>query len=374
MKFTFITSFYKTYNYIDSLYESIKKQTYTNWEWIVTDDFSDDGSREKLIEISSKDRKVKYVEQTKKKEMFYNPHWFCKDAEYIVELGSDDLLSPKTLEIYSHFLTKFPDVIMISSRANSFRQDESWNNFEIRDFTNSKNMLCGNILYLKCWRNILQNFDFNPGDWMDYYYNDLIFNTYLEEHGKILILPRSLYYYRYRDESYSRSEYSLKEYNKLLIENSNINEMVKNRRDDELDTIIRYFDPINDVVKFCMDHDFNFESEQQKVLLMTTTITESKFNLIKELLFEHDVNLNKLESDYNYIFYYLKSPSDIILLKKTLSNVYQLNLNSKIKIVMDFGGYDNETSSKYSNDTIEFLNTMFYYHLKCFGFCIATKL
>ena len=91
MKFTFVTSFYNTEKYIQGLYESLLSQTYTNWDWVVTDDFSDDNTKEKLLEICSKDRKVKYVKQSKKKEMFFNPHWFCKDSEIIVELGSDDL-------------------------------------------------------------------------------------------------------------------------------------------------------------------------------------------------------------------------------------------------------------------------------------------
>lgn len=372
MKFTFITSFYKTYNNIDAQYESIKNQTYTNWEWVVTDDFSDDGSREKLIDISSKDRKVKFVEQSKKKEVFYNPHWFCKDAEYIVELGSDDLLSPKTLEIYSHFLTKFPDVIMVSSRANSFREDGGWNNFEVRDFKDCKNMLCGNILYLKCWKNILTDFDFNPGDWMNYFYNDLVFNTYLEEHGKVLLIPRSLYYYNYRMDSYSRSNYSLEEHERVIGENNNIVEMVKNRRGEELETVFKYFDSIDDVVKICMDHEFSFEKEQQRVLLLTTTITENKFDLLKELLFDHDVVLNKIDPEFDYIFYYIKSPSDIILLKNTLMDV--LNLQSKLKIVIDFGGYDKTTHSKYSNDVTNYLDSTVMYNSKCFEFCIMTVL
>ena len=41
-KFSIVTGFY---NYIDDLekvYESIKNQTHSNWEWLVCDDFSED--------------------------------------------------------------------------------------------------------------------------------------------------------------------------------------------------------------------------------------------------------------------------------------------------------------------------------------------
>ena len=64
MKFTFVTSFYNTENYIKELYDSIKSQTYTNWEWIVTDDFSDDNTKQILLDICSNDKKVRYVEHT----------------------------------------------------------------------------------------------------------------------------------------------------------------------------------------------------------------------------------------------------------------------------------------------------------------------
>ena len=70
MKFTLVTSFYNGENFIELLYEKIKSQTYKNWEWVVTDDFSNDNGRQKLIDISNNDRRVKYVELSKKKEMF----------------------------------------------------------------------------------------------------------------------------------------------------------------------------------------------------------------------------------------------------------------------------------------------------------------
>ena len=55
MKFTLVTSFYNGENFIEQLYEKIKSQTYKNWEWIVTDDFSNDNGRQKLIELFHSD-------------------------------------------------------------------------------------------------------------------------------------------------------------------------------------------------------------------------------------------------------------------------------------------------------------------------------
>ena len=50
--------------------------------------------------------------------MFWNPQNFCKDAEVIFQLDSDDLMTPKALEVYHHFFTKFPEVILINCYSN----------------------------------------------------------------------------------------------------------------------------------------------------------------------------------------------------------------------------------------------------------------
>lgn len=54
MKFSVTSSFYNTSPYVEKVYESLLSQTYKNWEWIVTDDFSEESSEYKLKEIEKK--------------------------------------------------------------------------------------------------------------------------------------------------------------------------------------------------------------------------------------------------------------------------------------------------------------------------------
>jgi teichuronic acid biosynthesis glycosyltransferase TuaG len=371
MKFTFVTSFYNTEKYIQDLYDSLLSQTYTNWEWIVTDDFSDDNTKEKLLDICSKDRKVKYVEQSKKKEMFYNPHWFCKDSEIIVELGSDDILSPKALEVYLYYFNKFPDVVMISCRANSILDNGGWNNFEVRDFKKCKNLLCGNILYLKAWRNIIKDVDYNPGDWMEFYYNDLVFNTHLEEHGKVLILPRALYKYRYTPKSISRKLYTMENLEKLMIENKNIVSMVEERRTDEIESIHPYFNEIVDLSLPFMDMSFSMLETQERVGYFTTSINENKFRLIKELQLDPDVYLNKFNQEYEWGFYYIKTMTDVVLLKSTIHKLFENNPTCKVRVLID--QHDNTLIyDKISEEVKSFLVQKYYYYLNCYNFCLLS--
>ena len=41
MKFSISTSFYRRNNLVETLYKQLLDQTHTDWEWVVTDDFSD---------------------------------------------------------------------------------------------------------------------------------------------------------------------------------------------------------------------------------------------------------------------------------------------------------------------------------------------
>jgi glycosyltransferase involved in cell wall biosynthesis len=309
MKFILITSFYNGSEFISNLYEKIKNQTYTNWEWIVTDDFSLDNGKEKLLEIANNDRKVKYIEQNFKKEMFYNPQNFCKEAEIIVQIDQDDFPLPKALEVYHYFFTKFPDTIVITCAGNLFKEDGSWMNFHNPDFTEQKNMTCGYLTCLRAWRNNPNiNYDFNPNNWMKYYYNDLSILCTLEEQGKILHLPRNLYYYNYRDNSISHSFYG----NDSVEEGDILIKKVNDRRPNKnIDTFNRYFESIHKESLCLMDHHLNDVNQQQKIVYIDKQLSFKKHLLLKELFFDHELNINKIDGDEDVLVCVLRDESDL---------------------------------------------------------------
>lgn len=309
MKFTIVTSFYNGSKFVSNLYEKIKGQTYTNWEWVVTDDFSSDSSKELLIDISKKDRKVKYVEQNHKKEMFYNPQLFCRDAQIIIQADQDDYPLPKALEVYHHFFTKFPDTIMITSCGNVFKENGDWMNFHNPNYIDKPNMTCGYLTHLRAWRNNPNiNYDFNPGNWMKYYYNDLSIICTLEEQGKILNLPRNLYYYNYRNDSISHSVYG----RESIEEGSELIRKVNERRlDQNIDTLNRYFESIHSESVCLMDHHLNNSTEQLKISYIDCSIDHKKKPLLKELFFDHDFNINKIDGDEDYAVFAIRNMEDL---------------------------------------------------------------
>lgn len=309
MKFTLVTSFYNGSQFVNNLYNKVLSQTYTNWEWIVTDDYSSDNCRDLIIEIAKSDRRVKYVEQKFKKEMFYNPQRFCKHAEVIMQLDQDDYPLPKALEVYHHFFTKFPDTDLIACSANMFREDGSWMNFHNPDFTEIKNMACGYLTTLRAWRNNPNiEYEFNPNNWMQYYYNDLAIVCTIEERGRVLNLPRNLYYYNYRENSISRShsgEAVKREGDELIAG------IHARRFDKNMDTLNRHFESIHKESLCLMDHHLNNSNTQVKIAYIDKEINFKNIELLKTLFFDHDFNINKLDGNEDVVVFVIKKIQDV---------------------------------------------------------------
>lgn len=82
-------------DFLNDTYQSLKDQTYTNWEWVVVDDASTDGTWDRLVEIARLDPRVRPFQSgrpTRKigamKDMATR---LCR-GEYLVELDHDDML------------------------------------------------------------------------------------------------------------------------------------------------------------------------------------------------------------------------------------------------------------------------------------------
>ncbi|MFA5048798.1 MAG: glycosyltransferase [Patescibacteria group bacterium] len=104
---------YNVEKYINKSIESIKNQTYINWELVIIDDGSYDNTYKKALFYSSENIKV----------FRHNGHdgrigkikneaisKFSKNYEYICHLGSDDLMPSYCLKMFVDFMDKNPDI------------------------------------------------------------------------------------------------------------------------------------------------------------------------------------------------------------------------------------------------------------------------
>lgn len=71
-KFTIFTPCYNGENTIQRVFDSVETQTYSNFEWIIINDGSTDGSDNKIISLINKSpikEKIKYLSQKIKESM-----------------------------------------------------------------------------------------------------------------------------------------------------------------------------------------------------------------------------------------------------------------------------------------------------------------
>ena len=101
-----ITPTYNAISYIESTYISITNQIYKNWEWIVTDDLSTDGTYEYLLNLERKDSRVKVFRNQNNlgPAVSRNNSIDKANGRYIAFLDSDDLWAPEKLKNQIHFM------------------------------------------------------------------------------------------------------------------------------------------------------------------------------------------------------------------------------------------------------------------------------
>ena len=95
-----ITPNYNCGRFISQTIESVLAQTYTDWEMLIVDDCSTDGSYEIALEYASKDSRIKVFrnEQNSGAAISRNRAIEESKGEYLAFLDSDDLWMPEKLE------------------------------------------------------------------------------------------------------------------------------------------------------------------------------------------------------------------------------------------------------------------------------------
>jgi glycosyltransferase involved in cell wall biosynthesis len=99
--FTIHTPTFKRVGYINRLWEALTNQTFQNFEWIVSDDGSDDGTLELLIKIKEKSKfNVIIISAEKRvgKTRLDNNAIRIANGEIFLWNDSDDILLPNALE------------------------------------------------------------------------------------------------------------------------------------------------------------------------------------------------------------------------------------------------------------------------------------
>ena len=103
-----ITPLYNAARFIQACSASIKAQTYQNWEHIIVDDASTDGSLSLAQELASADSRIRVVTLSRNKGAAYarNKATELASGDYIAFLDADDLWHPEKLSKQITFMQK----------------------------------------------------------------------------------------------------------------------------------------------------------------------------------------------------------------------------------------------------------------------------
>ena len=118
----FITVFTPNYNgskYISETIESVIKQSYTNFEYIIIDDHSTDNSWQIIQKYAKKDQRIKTFRNTRNLQIVKNRNCGFQhsspEAKYFAIIDSDDISLPDRLETQVDFLENNPEYGLIGS-------------------------------------------------------------------------------------------------------------------------------------------------------------------------------------------------------------------------------------------------------------------
>lgn len=126
-RFSVFTPTYKTGERIFRTYESLKNQTFENWEWVVVDDSPDEDTWELLQDIAAKDYRVKlhriYPLSGGNVGLAKHRAAMLCDGDWLIELDHDDALTSNALEVCQRAILKYPDAGFVYSNCCEMYDD-----------------------------------------------------------------------------------------------------------------------------------------------------------------------------------------------------------------------------------------------------------
>jgi len=342
-KFSVVTPFYNTEQYVDETIQSVIDQSCTDWEMIVTDDFSEDGTLNKILEWTKKDKRIKFIQQSYKREIYWNPHKYA-NGEFIVSLDSDDILLPSALETLAQTFVNNPDIVLIHANSNHYNENFKNESF-IRPRYNKmykyfKNFLDYHKYYinydnyrfgetwggLRSFRNILpKDYQFEKDMNLTLgKHDDLLEILKFEELGKILYLGRVIHNVRIRKDSNTAKNREL-DFDKIW---SNVEYRRKNIILNE-PTINRKYDNIWENTYSIYYSSLNNQKDRKNVSIINSEFNENDKERLREIYFDHNIFFDIIKNDIDYYFINSYNLFDI---ETQINNIEAVSDNAEIVI------------------------------------------
>ena len=321
IKFTIFTGFYNYLDDLEKVYESIKNQTYSNWEWLVCDDFSDDTVvLETLKNLEKNDSRIRVIYPKWKNHYYWNLPVSESAGEFILVQDSDDLMYPKLLECYLYHFKKFPELSVIG--ATSVMRGGNVTGHSIgAKYVKYK----GSSNYIEALKNDVHSIS---GDARCFRKSAILHRGDIvrdyEECGKILCLPRALHDYTYRTGSVSGPMWQSRGISIESIDKEH-QEMIakaKTRRDREtLESIHNHYDSSFDSLYQMYYSNLGSITYRARAEYYNNKINARDRNRISELYFDHDFFFNEKIEYPSHLIFSVKNLDDIETFANRLSTM-----------------------------------------------------
>lgn len=130
VKVSVIMCVYNPYRlfYVERAIESIRKQTYTDWELLLFNDKSGDKETIWIKNFSRMDRRIRYIEGEENRGNAYGLNVCIQKAKgkYIARMDADDISMPSRLEKQVAFLEQFRQYDYVGTGAWLFNEKGIW--------------------------------------------------------------------------------------------------------------------------------------------------------------------------------------------------------------------------------------------------------
>ncbi len=188
---------YKVERYVAQSIQSVIDQSLTDWELIVIDDASPDGSADVIAKFS--DQRIRYIRHEKNKgnAEARNTGILAARGNYIALLDSDDVALPNRLDEQLKHLEKNPDVGLVGTWAELI--DESGKKIGLRDCPYPDSLLRPMLIFRNIFitSSLMMRRDaLPPGLFKTMLAEDYDFISRLADNWQIAYIPNYLMQYR----------------------------------------------------------------------------------------------------------------------------------------------------------------------------------
>ena len=212
MKFSILIAHYNNWNYFQECYQSIKNQTYHDYEIVIVDDCSTDDSYEKFTELSRKDDKIKLFQNSENKKVGYTKRRCIDEAsgEICGFLDPDDMITVSAIEEVMNCYHSNPHIISTYSKIKLINEKSE----EIGEFKNTLKIKNGDKLFFNINFEVAHFFTFKK----EFYNKTEGINSFLiisedqdlylklYEVGEFYFIDKIQYLYRIHDKGISQNK------------------------------------------------------------------------------------------------------------------------------------------------------------------------